>query len=168
MTDEEMRRCIGEWWWQSLGNRDLPAARARAARLRRAQKVEVLADPAVHDLARELGLGPARAEALIRVVQVLAELRGRGPRLARAAGAGDPPAVSRLRFERLIRSTEEELATAVRRVLPMVGRACDPGQLGRDVLIWDEATRIRWSFEYFGAPAPDPAAKEDTTEETGA
>ncbi len=167
MTDDERRKLIRDWWWRNLGNRDDPAARARAARLRRANAVELLAERPVHDLAQALHLGPDQAQALVRVVQALAEVREGGPGLARALGRGDPPALSRLRFEKLIRSTPDEIGTAVRRALPMVGRACEPGRLGLDLMRWDETTRIRWAFDYFGAPAPD-TAETDTAEETEA
>ncbi len=164
MTDDEKRKLIRDWWWRNLGNRDESGARARAARMRRADAVEVLAERPVHELARVLHLGPGDAPDLIRVVQVLAEVRESGPGLARALGRGGPPALSQLRFEKLIRSTPDEIGTAVRRALPTVGRVCDPGRLGLDLLRWDEPTRIRWTFDYFGAPPPD--AHENATTDT--
>ena len=163
MTDEDRRKLFGKWWWTNIGNRDSAAARARAARLRRAEAVEVLVDRSVHDLAQDLGLGAKDAKPLIRTIQALAEVRDSGPRMARCLGKGDPPALSPLRFERLIRSTGDEIGISVRRSLPMVGRACDPGYLGLDLLRWNENTRIRWTFEYF-AKRPPEDTKHDPTD----
>ena len=78
--------------------------------------------------------------------------------------------MSELRFQRLIRTTDpEDLAVALRRALPLVGHACNVATLGSDLLHWNEDTRIRWCFHYFGATAPttanqvEPASEEEAT-----
>lgn len=168
MTD--LRQTIRNWWWAQIGNRDSSAARARAARLNRADAVAVLAERAVCDLARDIGLLD-RPETLVPLVQVLAAVRtdGGGP-LPRRLGQGDTPALSPLRFERLLRAEGAELATLVRRALPMVDRSCDAGALGADLIHWGDETRAAWAFRYHGANPPARAATDtsETDEETRA
>ena len=149
------------WWARQIGERNSALARGQAARLRRAGPSEVLAEPCVHDLARALGVhDPAR---LVPLVQVLAAVRGHVPQtLARRLGAGETPALSALRFQRLMRDEGADLATALRRALPMVAHECNVAVLGGDLLHWNDATRARWCFHYFGAAAPEPISEENT------
>ncbi len=166
MSDREV---IGKWWRARIGLRESSAARALAARLNRGEGVDVLAEAAVFDLGRSLGLlaQPARLVPLVQVMAAVREDRG-GP-LPRRLGQGEQPALSPLRFQRLLRSEGEELARLIRRALPTVKYECDAGALGADVLHWNDDTRARWAFAYFGAPAParlTPAAPSD--EETEA
>ncbi len=156
-------KIVSDWWWTALGNRDTANARARAARLKRADGVSVLCDPEVHVLARNLDINIYNAESLIRMVQTLAHVRERGKSLPSAMGGSDPK-LSSLRFERLIRCSETEIGSAVRRALPLVTYTCDPGQLGMDLLYWNDQTRTRWTFNYYGATAP--MADKDSVIET--
>ena len=151
----EIRDTIDAWWSSNIGNRaNNPAARALAARLRRATGVEALAEPAVYRLAQSLGLGKRDRDAhcLIRLATVLAEVRV-NDRSSLAARLGKE-ALSQSRFERLIRSTPDELAAALRRTLPMVERQCNVGTLGADLFFWNDKTRVNWCFEYFGTALP--------------
>ena len=163
----EIRETIYAWWSSNIGNRgNNPAARALAARLRRATGVEALAEPAVHRLAQSLGLGKRDRDAhcLIRLATVLAEVRV-NDRRSLAALLGKDKALSQSRFQRLIRSTPDELAAALRRALPMVERQCNVGTLGADLFFWNDETRVNWCFEYFGAAlpqTPQTANTEDT------
>lgn len=148
------------WWGRNIGDREIPTARALSARLRRAvSPIDVLAEPAVHDLSRVLDLRDAAR--LVRLVQVLAEVREHTSRtLAQRMGTDDPPALSSLRFQRLIRAEDEALTTALRRALPLVDRTCNVAALGQDLLFWNEPTRARWCFHYFGAAAPQSLSEE--------
>lgn len=172
----DRRQILGTWWHARIGARDSTSARALAARLNRGEGVDVLAERAVFDLGQSLGLlgQPERLVPLVRVLAAVREDRG-GP-LPRRLGQGDQPAVSPLRFQRLLRAEDEELASLLRRALPMVKRACDVGALGADMLDWSDATRARWAFSYFGATPPKsleypsptsetPAASDEETEE---
>jgi CRISPR system Cascade subunit CasB len=162
-----LRETIGAWWRAHIGNRDSSAARALAARLNRADAVGVLAEPAVFALARDTGL-LHRPEVLVPLVQVLAAVReSRDGPLPRRLGQGDPPALSPLRFERILRAEGDELAMLLRRALPMVDRACDAGALGADLCRWGDATRAAWAFRYHGANPP-AAAGPDTPANTAA
>lgn len=141
------------WWKRTIAPRDMPSAKALSARLRRAAPLAVLCEPAVQDLARELGLGPAQAERLVQLAVLLAEVREHAPeRLARRLG-GAEPVLSPLRFQRLIRAEGEELTDLLRRAIAMADRKCNVAALAADILHW-EAARPRWCFDYFGAEAP--------------
>lgn len=147
---------IWSWWTAELSQRDKrPKARALASRLRRAGVIEALSEPAVHTLAQSLALGPGQAERLAQLVTLLAELREHeAAPLPRLMG-GAEPVVSRARFERLMRAEGAELTAGLRRAIAMLpAPRCHVGRLGADVLSWNDNTRARWCFEYFGEIAP--------------
>lgn len=147
------RETIRDWWQHNLGARESAAARGLAARLRRAASpVDVAAEPAVHLLAQRLG----RRVEVLPVAQVLAHIRTDDAHsLAWRMGPGlREPRVAPGRFERLIRTSRDDLVPALRRVLPIVDRRCDVGRLGSDMLFWNEATRIRWTFDYYNTEVP--------------
>jgi len=74
------------------------------------------------------------------------------------------------RFQRIIRTEDlPELATQLRRALPMVGNACNVGRLGRDILTWEESTKVRWLSDYFdkrNVLETDSETTEQTVEAT--
>lgn len=160
---------ILRWWSEHIADRASGRARALAARLRRAEGVEVLAEPEVHMLAAVLHLQQRDAARLVLLAQALAEVRENSAQsLAQRLGGRekDDRAMSPLRFQRLLRSREDEFATQVRRALAMVERKCNVAVLGRDLLNWDhpewgDNVRVRWSFDYFGASS---ARSENNTE----
>ena len=159
----EISQSVIDWWRSNLGNREHnPRARALAARLRHANGVEALAERTVHELAQSLKLGQqdGDAESVIRLVTVLAEVREHDDRHL-AVRLGETDALSRLRFERLIRSDKDEIAAAVRRALPLVERRCNVAMLGVDLLFWNERTRARWCFDYFGAAPPQSLSSKE-------
>lgn len=145
-------RIIFDWWRKNIEDRQSGRARALAARLRRAGPVEALAEPEVHDLARALDLRDGAR--LARLVTLLAEVRTHAPQTLMGRLGGPDPALSPLRFQRLMRASEEELPDALRRAIELAERSCNVATLGEDLLFWSERTRVRWSFQYFGAAAP--------------
>lgn len=171
MSERQGRGAVAaRWWHERLADRESGAARGLRARLRRADALEVLGEPAVQALARDLGLEPAQAGDLIRLVQVLAEVREDAPEtLARRLG-GAEPVMSPLRFQRLMRAEGDEAAVAIRRAVVMADRRCNVERLAADLLAWDhpdwgEAARRRWIFDYFAAAQP---AGDQTSEENAA
>lgn len=157
MSDDGRRDPAGsrilDWWRHNIGNREMAHARALSARLRRAGPVAVLGEAAVHDLARDLNL--REAAVLVRLVQVLAEVREHSGQPLAAALGGDPAAMSALRFQRLMRVDGDDLTGALRRAVVMADRRCNVAALGLDLLNWSEKTRSRWAFQYFAAPVPE-------------
>ena len=166
------------WWKDAIADRDVAGARATAARLRRAQgPVEVLSERAVHNLLARLGEDDATAKSLARykkrpdvlalTMQVVAELREHHRHsLARRLG-GDDPAMSELRFRRMLSAESDNLAAALRRAVTMADRKCNVPALARDLLWWDESTRVRWCFDYYGSPSPDAASAPTDTPHAG-
>ena len=153
-----------QWWRAALADRDSGAARGLAARLRRADGLAVLAEPQVHLLAQRLEMGPADAARLVRVVQVLAELRENdGAPLARRLSG----VLSSLRFQRLMRLEGDEFVTQLRRAVIMADRRCNVARLAGDLLSWEHSEagdRIRagWCFDYFGGSLDGaPAVTEE-------
>lgn len=169
MTDDIGKKLLA-WWREALRPADdTSAARALRARLKRADALEVLAQPQVHDLVAAAPWLRHQPKGLIRVVQGLAHVeRNDSSSLARVLG-GDPPAMSRARFERLIRSEADELPRALRRAISLTEGGCNVALLGRDMLNWDhpeagEKIRRDWYFDYFNA-ARTNAATEGKTED---
>ncbi|WP_374449834.1 type I-E CRISPR-associated protein Cse2/CasB [Stella sp.] len=182
-------------WWRrhqprlADGTRNPDADRAAMARLRRAGVADALADPAVLDLYRRLGLGAsdrALAERLpwvAAVATVLAHVRedapadgaGRRTHPARAAGRkhfDDPPEtaiVKPMRFRRLLTARAvEEVERQMRRLVAVLPPgAIDVGALGRSILDWPDPgrgdrTRTRWAFEYHAAGEATPRDAQST------
>ena len=162
---ESIGTTLAAWWHTALRpQEDSSAARALRARLRRAEgELEVLAQPQVHDLVANAPWLRHRPQALVRVVQVLARVERNDPRsLPRVLGAGDPPTMSRARFETLVRSDAASLPRALRRAISLTDGSCNVASLGRDVLNWDdpdrgESIRRSWYFDYFNAVRTDVA-----------
>lgn len=150
-----------DWWQHNIADRNNSAARGLAARLRRAGTIEALAEQQVHQLGRRIGLtGPYDGQRLADIARTLAEVRENSSEtLFRRLGPSSPDAedalLSRLRFQRLLRSEGEERLTAIRRAITMADRRCNVAQLGRDLQWLDtERTLQRWCFDYFRGDEP--------------
>lgn len=142
------------WWTHAIGDRNSSTARALAARLHRATAVEALTEPAVQELARRLNLRDGAR--IARLVCLLAEVREHvAEPLPRRLG-GAEPALSALRFRRLMRADDAELTDALRRAIVMADRKCNVAALGLDLLYWNDRTRTNWCFNYYGENAPRP------------
>ncbi|WP_341485887.1 type I-E CRISPR-associated protein Cse2/CasB [Thioclava sp. GXIMD4215] len=167
MTERRPGQILLGWWSTYLGARENSAQKTLSARLRRGDDVTVLCQPEVHLLAQELGLRDGAR--LARLARLLAHVRTHVPRrlpqiLGQKPGKDAQPPLSRLRFERLIQSSDEDLETALRRALPMAGQSCNVAHLGESVLMWSDRTRTTWCFDYYGAPAPDTLISEDISQ----
>ena len=165
MSDEA--GAAAQWWREHIADRERGASRGLAARLRRAQGVAVLAEPAVHELARQLGMGPTRAGKLVSLVNALAELRENDPSALPARFGGHEPSLSPARFQRLLRARDDDFDNQLRRAIIMADRRCNVARLASDLLLWDhpdygDRIRARWSFEYFATPAPSALTPEET------
>jgi len=153
-------------WWSAAIASDTGTARKTRAQLRRAATpIDALGVAAVHDLNRALieaghnlrkqNDGPDRL-ALIAIV--LARMSdGHGAPMARRLGAGDPPALSPLRFNALIRTkAPRALIRPMVRAVQIVRGGADLPRLSRDIYWWNDAVRSEWCFDYFGASDAKP------------
>jgi len=166
------------WWLPHIGERSGSPAKALSARLRRATAIEALAEPAVHALAKALDLKRTAhdTQALVRLALVLAWVREHEPgaqqrlaqKLGKKKGQDDKPLMSHLRFQRLMRAEGHEIVTALRRALPLTQYRCNVAALGEDLLYWNDQTRTRWSFDYFGAEPPLNPSNPTDSQETSA
>lgn len=159
MTTLDYGPIIRDWWFTHVADRHSGAARGLSARVRRRTSIEILAEPQVQALAASLHTRDA--DRLVRLVRVLAELRGSAQTsLPRLLGqGGEQKTLSPARFQALMRAEGEDLTTALIRAIRALGpadaRACAIAALARDLWFWDDRTRARWSFDYFAAPAPE-------------
>jgi CRISPR system Cascade subunit CasB len=121
-----------------------------------------------HRLLRWLGsrLGEGDARKVAAVAAVLAHVEREpadGASLARRMGshaAGRGPVVSDARFRHLIRSDQpEELMRELVRVVRQLDRTAAVDPLFKDLVRWDDETRMRWARDYYEAAL---APREDT------
>ena len=69
--------------------------------------------------------------------------------LAVAMSEADKPAVSPLRFMRLLESPDiDTLFTGLRRTLPLLEHQADVLALATDVVNWDDSVKKRWAYDY--------------------
>jgi CRISPR system Cascade subunit CasB len=172
-------------WWQSLqsGPGNSSGDRAALARLRRETDiVAAMADEAVLDLYRTLGLGnnPSEVERWLPRVAVIAlvlahvrEDTANGSAV-RAVGrtrfdCPNSAAMKPLRFRRLLACRDDEdLVRQMRRMVMLAGRRIDVGDLAGSLLFWNEKIQARWAFEYFAPDVPPPSATPiEETADTG-
>jgi len=149
--------CLG-WWGRWIDGQD-GTARATVARLRRvASPLDAVLTPAVQDLNHRLA-GPGfdlrgRPDRLALIVVALAACK-HSPNRSAAAQFGTPsdrPAVSPLRFNALVRETNpDRLRQPLVRALGQIKGAVDVAVLASDLFYWNDATRTRWAFDYYGA-----------------
>ena len=156
------------WWAREIAAETGPARKTRAELRRADTPLKALGVSAAHRLNAELsaaGLGLRRDPARLALIAVaLAHVKEVGPPAAQAFGAGDPPALSPIRFNTLIRATTTEaLWRPLTRALAVIKGAAAPGALAADLFYWNEQTRTRWCFDYYGETAAAPKELETGT-----
>lgn len=145
-------------WWAAELDRETAHGRRLSATMRRAGPVAVMSEPAVHKLARELGIKDA--DRLVRLATLLAEVREHVPHTLAKVLGGTEPDLSQLRFQKLMRAEGDELVSGLRRAIKIAGHRCNVAALGQDLLFWSDKTRMTWCFHYFGAEAPAQISEE--------
>ena len=157
-------------WWAACIVADTGTAKRARAELRRAVGVtDALGVSATHELNRRLAAaghdlrqrrdGPDRL-ALIAVA--LAHVKeDRGTTAAQRFGAGDPKALSGLRFSALIRTKEpRQLMRPLTRALRIIKGGANVRMLAADLYWWSDTTRTNWCFDYHGATDARPIPEE--------
>jgi CRISPR system Cascade subunit CasB len=164
ITDLPQRPRIGAAavrWWEAL---QTPAQRGdRAALARCNTTIDVRFQPAWHELAQQVGgaggLSPYDQRQLAVVGAVLAHVRTQSAlSIAEAMGSGDKPAVSDLRFRKLLAADPEELRVGMIRAVHLLGRTANVGALAESLFTWGDGRRLSWAEEYYRV-APKPSAK---------
>lgn len=151
------------WWASNLKSESRSEARALSARMRRAtSELEVLSEKAVFELGQHLRLEYSpRKLALIAMTLAHVDETDNKASLAKRLGVGDPPALSKPRFQTIIRTEDPiELAMQLRRALPLAGNRCNVSRLVRDLLNWNDETKARWWFDYFSVQFPTPESDD--------
>jgi len=167
MSEDVNSICQG--WWAREISADTGPARKTRAELRRADTaLKALGVPAVHRLNAALAAGGFELrhdpERLALIAVALAHIKEPGPNVARVFGAGDTPALSPIRFNALIRvTTPGALWRPLTRALAVIGGRASPGALAADLFYWNEQTRTRWCFDYYGETTAAPMELETET-----
>jgi CRISPR type I-E-associated protein CasB/Cse2 len=160
LPDMTMKKDIDDavaWW------RDLQSDRGARARLRRADMLAAMGEPATYELFRALGRDdPEELPAVALCAALLATVREDDPQHpARAL----EELMGAIRFRRLIEAeTLEDRLTMLRRAVQLAGCQMSVRELARACLNWTETTRRRWLFEYHNAGATAPLAHNTTVE----
>lgn len=147
-------------WWKSLGEED----RGGRAELRRCgTTAEVAFTAPYHRLLRRLGsrLGEADARRVAAMAAILAHVEEEpadraslAARMGRPKADGQGPVVSDVRFRALLRTEDpDELLREVIRAVRQLDRKAAVEPLFRDLMRWDEQTRIRWAHDFYEAGA---------------
>lgn len=135
--------------WQEIQQQ-----RGVRAELRRANSVdEVVLQPVFHRCCRRFRPIFQQEEhweyRLAAVIGLLAHVRTTTTeRLARQM-AGNPPAISELRFRRLLQKDRRDLYVALIRILRTLNHRANVHDLANAVYYWGNRTRRDWAFAYF-------------------
>jgi len=144
-------------WWAGLVD-----DRASRAILRRASSITAVSlTPPYQRLYRRLltvgwpeKAAPYQNEHLAAVVGLLAHVEqddGRAPAkaMSQKESGQDRPAVSELRFMRLLESPDlDALFTGLRRALPLMKHSVDVLVLANDIVYWGDIVKKRWAYSY--------------------
>lgn len=144
-----------------LWHRALADNRGDRAALRRCGVlVEVAFVPAFHTLVRTLrttagpDVIPDRLLAVAGLAAIIKQPISHSMpiQMATPRAGSNSPLVSELRFRRLLQcQTQEDLFTALRRALHLLDDQANLYDLANSVYGWNEPTRKRWAYEYYGA-----------------
>lgn len=196
----ETQATLLQQWWQGLQPRDpddernigrcgpfLSLGRGDRAALQRCSSLEqLMCEPAFVHLRFHWTQGDEAApwapdaQACALVAGLVARVRHRGTAqatrplaalLGQGRGGGETPVMSRMRFEQLLRSgDEDELFLRMRRALDMLdSQPIEIGELADDLLAWTaelqgdvpppaERIRVIWARRYFSEALRKPAA----------
>jgi CRISPR system Cascade subunit CasB len=167
-------------WWKTFIEPDHSSARATRARLRRVHSwQEAMFEPTAIILAKRLGVvGDDRLLPIaFDLAAVLAHVKKDTLQpLMRELGykttpaekdKGEPPRLAGPRFTRLLRSSSEELPTALIRLVQLADGTANVGELAIAMMRWAfdasrEAQRRRWAFDYYAASDAAPDANTNT------
>ena len=142
-------------WWEE----DLQKNRGARAELRRCASVDEVAMTAVfarlcHSLRGHFEGEHGWQDRLAAIAGLLAHLRSLEPgktlpeRMAERK-AGGSPAVSELRFRRLLQRNRSELYPSLVRVLHMLGYSADLSDLAEALYYWGDRIKKKWAYAYF-------------------
>lgn len=142
-------------WWQGLEE-----DRGARAELRRAHDLTAVALTGSYQRFYRLMVkagwpeheqeGRRESERLAAIAGLLAHVKVQVDKpLAQTMSEGEKPAVSELRFRRLLESpTTDDLFVGLRRALPLMGQTANIFDLADSVLFWGDVVKKRWAYNY--------------------
>jgi len=156
-SDSELGQALFGWWSGLENNRGIRAD------LRRCQNpVQVVLTPEFQRQNRawrsyfvgEWNYEERLAQIMGLLVHVRTNRAGLPIALQMATGRGGEPAVSELRFRRLLQRSREEFYPAMIRILRLLRGEADIHSLAESTYFWGDEVRKRWAFDYFGNLSP--------------
>jgi len=150
-ADSPVGQILKEFW---QGLEDDKGSRAQLRRCKTADEVVMVS--AFHRLCRRLRPLMSNEQEgwemrIAAIAGLLAHVRTLDSRktLAGQMAVGDTPAVSELRFRRLLQRNRAEFYGALMRTLGLLDKKANPFDLARSVYYWGDSERKRWAFAYF-------------------
>ena len=147
-------------WWRMLDEN-----RGDRAQLRRCGTLaEVVFTPAYHRLRQAVcRYGAVHDDSLAAMAGLAAKVRSNAAdntiaeQMASGKGDSTRARVSGLRFRRLLKvKDQEELFTALGRVIALLGESVNLQSMAQSVYFWNDRTRKAWAFDYYSkAPSED-------------
>jgi len=136
-------------WWQELAQR--PGERAE---LRRAGSIaEVVMTPAFQRLCSRFsghfGDEVGWEDRFAAIVGLLAHVRTGSEKPLAEQMAGNPPAVSELRFRRLLQRNRSDLYVAMIRIVRMLKYKANIFDLAQSVYYWGDSVKKEWAYRDF-------------------
>jgi CRISPR system Cascade subunit CasB len=158
-------------WWKELQpfeDGSKRGDRAALARLRRASSwIDAAGESQTIALFHNLNANEREFSRIAILAAVLAHVRSdTGPDVpvARTIGAlpgkGEEAALKPPRLRRLLTAKDEEaIFTGFRRLVAIMDGKANAGDLAWNILTWErEKTRMKFAFDYWHGPAPEPVA----------
>lgn len=150
-SDAPVGQILNEFW---QGLEDDKGGRAQLRRCKTANEVVMV--PAFHRLCRRVrplmkNERDGWEMRMAAIAGLLAHVRTLDSRktLAEQMAVGDTPAVSELRFRRLLQRNRDEFYGALLRTLGLLDKKANLFDLARSVYYWGDSERKRWAFAYF-------------------
>ncbi len=142
-------------WWRELTGEDSGRRREALARMRRAATpLAVMREPQALRLIERLSRNPVRVAVLAGVLAFVRENDAR--HVARAIGrrsldedAHPRPVMSEARFRHFLRTPDDGLMEAMRRLVRLTGGRANVRCLAQAILDWADPVRREWIFTYY-------------------
>lgn len=149
-NESEVGRALLAWWDSLQEDR---GARAELRRCKSPDEVAITASyQRLCQKLRSAFTGEFGWEGRLAVIAgLVAQVREAAPgrSLAAQMAEGNPPAVSELRFRRLLQRERADLYPALIRILRMLDNRADILGLANSVYYWGAGVKKRWAADYF-------------------
>ena len=145
--DNQAGQILRDWWENLEENRG-----DRAAIKRCRESASVVFIPAYQTLHRNLlGKEDIWMDSLPAIAGLIAHVKTlNNDPLPEQMASGDKPAVSELRFRRLLQADRKELFQYLRRTIKLLNDSANIYSLANSIHYWNDRTKREWAYAYYG------------------